>query len=613
MKESKLNKKLSILHIVVSCIVILTCCAWSERVMGAEALTIKTNLSTVQMGRSIQVTAHLQLKRGASGKGYLLLPYVNRRRWGAQERTDTDGNATFLLPLPNPGDAHIQVIAVKVEPKNWMGISDRNLLMVGNLMPAKGNLHSNEIDIKVQRRQMPKLPNDDHLFCIQYENWFGRSSWKTAEAVPLVGFYDSHNEDVIRQHILWFVDMGINSIMLDWSNHLWSDTSWNQRGEEARTIISNTTFFLEVLAKMRNEGVDVPKVVLMPGLSNGPPATMNALNEELDWIYQNYILNPMFKGLFQIYDGKPLMIILDTGAIGNKKGTAESAFRVPFFKQTLALSKSELDAFRAAQGPVDDTHFTIRFMSSQNQLTKHNELGYWSWMDGQINPLVTYHNGKPEAITVTPSFFGAEGWKAPDAYGRLGGTTYTETFKDALKYRPRVIFLHQFNEFTGQSKGHGYGNYKDCFLDEYNVDLSDDIEPVSLTAHGYRGDKGGWGFYYLNLTHALLNIFRGEAKGITILTAKPPKISKGNIKLEWSFIGVPPKSYTISIDNNIILKDIKKTLYEISEKGLATGIHTITITANGVHTHYALSKKEFDVQTESPIPVSVSKSLYIKN
>ncbi len=613
MKDSQSNKKLSILHIVVSCVIILACSAWSERVIGAEVLTIKSNISTVQMGHSIQVTAHLELKPGVSLRNYLLLPYVNNRRWGSQERTDKNGNATFLLPLPNPGDEHIQVMGVKAEPHNWMGISDMDLLVVGNLMPTKGGVRSNEIDIKVLRRQMPKLPNDGHLYCIQYENWFGKSSWNTAEAVPLIGFYDSHNEDVIRQHILWFVDTGINSIMLDWSNHLWGDTSWNQRGEGARTIISNTTFFLGVLAKMRDEGIDVPKVILMSGLSNGPPATMNALNEELDWIYKNYILNPRFKGLFQIYDGKPLMIVLDTGIIGNKKGTTESAFRVPFFKETLALSKSKLDAFRAAQGPVNDTHFTIRFMSSQNQLTEHNQLGYWSWMDGQINPLVTYYNGKPEAITVTPSFFGAEGWTAHDAYGRLGGTTYIETFKDALKYRPRVIFLHQFNEFTGQSKGHGYGKNKDCFLDEYNVELSDDIEPVSLTAEGYRGDKGGWGFYYLNLTHALINIFRGDPKGTTILAVQAPKISRDYIKLKWSYIGVPPKSYSLSIDNIIVHKNLKKAKYEISAKDLTMGVHTLTIKANGVSTHYALSEKEFDVPTESSIPVSVSQSLYIKN
>ena len=65
--------------------------------------------------------------------------------------------------------------------------------------------------------------------------------------------------------------------------------------------------------------------------------------------------------------------------------------------------------------------------------------------------------------------------------------------------------LHQFNEFTGQGS-HGYGPDKDIFVDSYSVEYSDDYEPVSLTAPGFRGDNGGWGFYYLNLTEA----FTGE-------------------------------------------------------------------------------------------------------
>jgi len=601
-----LIKQLSIRRMHMISLVLLVCFVLSEKIIGAEELILETNVTSVLMGRSIQITAYLDLKSGISAKNYLLLPYVNHHRWGAQQHSDSNGKSTFLIPLPNPGVEHIQVIAVKAEPDNWMGTSDPNLLIVGRLMPNNEVLRSNEIDIRVQRRQMPKLPDNSHLYCIQYENWFEDSSWKTAEAVPLIGFYDSYNEDVIRQHILWFVDMGVNSIMLDWSNHIWGDTHWNQRGAGARAIVNNTTVFLEVLAKMRDEGIEVPKVVLMPGLSNGPPATMEALNEELDWIYQNYILNPRFKGLFQMYNGKPLMIILDTGAIGNKKGTAESAFRVPFFKESLSLSKTNLDNFRKTQGPVNDTHFTIRFMSSQNQLTKHNDLGYWSWMDGQLKPIVTYFNGKPEAITVTPSFFGENGWTAPEAYGRRCGTTYIETFKVALKYKPRVIFLHQFNEFSGQKNGQGYGKNKNIYLDEYSDELSDDIEPVSLTSFGYRDDKGGWGFYYLNLTHALMDIFRGDRKESTLLAVDYMSISKGKINLHWSVAGVAPKDFTVAIDGKAILKKITATSCKVSVNGLKLGKHTITVIANGVSTRYPLSDNTFDIPSITPLLVSVN-------
>jgi len=590
--------------------VFLVCFSCTNKPLQNGILTIKVDKSSIPMGRSVKLTAHLNLKPGESANDYLLLPYVNNRRWGSHERPDSNGDATFLLPLPNPGKALIQVIAIKAEPNNWMGTTNRDLLMVGKLLPDSG-ISSNELSINVKKRIMRGSRDTANLFGVQWESWFtpGSATWSSAEAVPVVGFYDSYNEDVIRQHILWFMDLGVNFIIPDWSNHLWGKKHWKEAEDGARAIVHATTVFLEVMAKMRDEGMDVPRVALMPGLSNGPPTTVVALNEQLDWIYQNYVLNPRFKGLFQEYDGKPLMIILDTGVIGNKKGTTTSAFTVPFFELTLGAPAPELDAHRRAQGPVNNADFTIRFMSSQNQLTRHHELGYWSWMDGQLEPLVTYRYAKPEAITVTPAFFGPLGWTAPDSYGRRGGTTYLESFKYALKSRPRVIFLHQFNEFAGQPEGHGQGKNHDIYLDEHSIEFSDDFEPVSLTAPGMRDNKGGWGFYYLNMTRALMDIFHKKDQNSTLLAAYISKISDQSIKLQWSVAGEIPKSFDVAVDDKYLLKGISGNSCNIPVKGLSKGNHTITISANNVHTHYALSKTEFDEISEKPLPVKVDLSL----
>ena len=47
-----------------------------------------------------------------------------------------------------------------------------------------------------------------------------------AEGVPLVGRYDSFNEDVIRQHAIWFAETGIDFLLIDWTNNLWGLTNW---------------------------------------------------------------------------------------------------------------------------------------------------------------------------------------------------------------------------------------------------------------------------------------------------------------------------------------------------------------------------------------------------
>ena len=71
-----------------------------------------------------------------------------------------------------------------------------------------------------------------------------------------------------------------------------------------------------------------------------------------------------------------MTVILDTGAMGVKEGKTETAFRVPFFKQTLGWTAEQIDDLRRRNPPVDSSRFTIRWMSSQNQLTGHDKLGY---------------------------------------------------------------------------------------------------------------------------------------------------------------------------------------------------------------------------------------------
>lgn len=582
-----------------------------------ELIIITTDQTSVPMGRTICVTAEIKTVKGDSSADYILLPFVNGRRWGAHERPDAEGHSTFLLPLPNPGPAHIQVVALKSDTDHWMGLDrHKDLLLAGCPMPKDGvqsnGVQSNVVKIDVVRREIAPHAPSDTLFGMQWEPWFtgGVDRWQTAQAVPIFGFYDSYNRDVTRQHMLWFMDLGVDFLLADWTNHLWGKEHWNQRSDYVNSLIHATTIALETLACMRDEGLPVPKMVLFPGLSNGRPTTIQAFNEELDWIYHNYLRNPRFDGLWQLYDGKPLIVVLDTGAVGDQRGTAESAFRIIFFEDTLAMREDELDAFRRVQGPVDDTHFTVRWMSSQNQATRHHELGYWSWMDGVIDPPVTYKDGVAESVTVTPSFFNTLGWCGPLARGRLGGSVYLETFKVALAHRPKVVHLHQWQEYSGQKEGHGRGPEHNIYTDTYSVELSDDLEPVSLTAPGYRGDQGGWGFYYLNLTQALMDIYRNESDDSTVLAVRSPlegaRVSGSQLHVAWSVIGAPATQVRIEIDGNAVRTGITDTDDSISLGGLTKGHHTLTVVAEGAHTRYPLSRERMDIPLETGIPVRVS-------
>jgi hypothetical protein len=570
---------------------------------------IEVNKDKVEMGRTIQVNAVLHTDKFAGR--IVLLPFVNGKRWGSHEVANAEGRATFLIPLPHPGPALIQVVALPTDTDHWQGLQDYAMLKTQTFMPDV-EMKSNTIIVEVKRRIFPVQEDDKTLFGIQWEPWFvpGRK-WSSAQAIPVMGIYDSTDPDVTRQHILWFMDLGVDFIIPDWSNHIWGAEHWTDRGGGADMILHCTQMFLEVLADMRDEGLPVPKVALMPGLTNGPPATMVALNEQLEWIYQDYVRNPRFEGLWQEFDGKPLIIVLDTGILSHPDGRTETSFRIPFFKQTMGWSEAEIDAFRKQQVPVDDSRFTIRWMSSQNQTTRHHELGHWSWMDGSLKPMVTYRDGKAESIVVTPAFFAEYGWKAPEAYGRRGGWTYLESFKTALEHRPRVIMLHQFNEYSGQAEGHGYGPDKSIYVDSYSVELSDDLEPVSLTTPGFRGDNGGWGFYYLNMTQALMDIYRG-VDDVTLLAVHIADSTSSELKLEWTSVGVQPDSYTVMLDGHSIVEETTALAYGIATGDLPPGEHRVSVRANGAGTRYELSCTGLDIASEELMPVIVEKTFHVK-
>lgn len=577
----------------------------------SNGVRIKTDVDGTEMGRTVKVTAKYTPTGGLAASDVVLMPYVNGRRWGSHEFPDSSGKAVLMLPLPNVGTAEIEVVAVPRDTSLWCGLKDYRPYLTGRMRP-EGGIGSNKAKVDVRWRDIPQRPQRETAFVSQWEPWFAPGSmWTTAQAVPLLGFYDFTNPDVLRQHLLWLMDSGADAVLFDWSNHIWGCKSWNDRSDGVNSILHATEMALETMADMRDEGLPVPQAIIMPGLSNGPPGTMQALNEELDWIYNYYIRNPRFKGLWYEYDGKPLVTILDTGVTGVKEGVTETAFRVPFFKQTLGWTAEQIDAQRRANPPVDTSRFTVRWMSSQNQLTGHDKLGYWSWMDGSLKPTVTYKGDVAECTTVNPACFAETGWKAPEAWGRRDGWTYLESFKTAFEHRPKVVMLHQFNEFTGQGQK-GYGPDGNIFVDSYSVEYSDDYEPVSLTAPGFRGDNGGWGFYYINLTKALVDIYNGEADDVTVMAVAPVQIRDGQASVHWTTVGVTPESFTVEVDGEVIDAAATGTGTTFPVEHFVSGDHLLKVTANGVGTRYELSPYDMDVRLNEPVPVVVEKKFTVE-
>jgi hypothetical protein len=439
----------------------------------------------------------------------------------------------------------------------------RDRLLTGTRVPEGANL-SNSVAVQVDWRRLAVMPSDpEHLVGAQYCSLYAPHGfdWATAQAVPLVGFYRSWDPDVLRQHLIWLTESGVDFLLADWSNQLWDRQHWDDRTDAANEVVHTTTMLLEAEATMRDQGLPVPRVVIFVGLNNGPSTTMTAINEESTWIYHNYMRNPRFHDLFVEYLGKPLLLVFNGSGPGWLKDTK--------------------------QVPVDDRHFTIRWMSSQHQLCHHNENGYWTWMDGSLRQPVTLLQGKPEVVTVSAAFFDSGGWTGPTAHGRRGGWTYVESFKGALKSRPRFLQLHQFQEFAGAPEGS-----QPFYGDSYSVELSDDIEPVSLTTPAYRGD-GGWGFHFLNLTRALVDLYRQKTPATTVLAiARPDRGSTLNgdrVPVQWTWAGKTPRSFTIALNGTPVARGLSGAEATIDLGPLKDGPVVLRLTAEGTEARYPMS------------------------
>ena len=369
----------------------------------------------------------------------------------------------------------------------WPGLSALDRFPVGQPLPS-GAAPAPPLRIRVRRRVIRRpavMPA--HQVGIEYEPWFTprNAGWETAEAIPILGRYDSFNRDVIRQHALWLAEAGVDFLLIDWSNNLWGKQHWSERGPGVNELIRATESLLDTYAGMRAEGIPVPKVVLLLGLDNGPATTTTALNESMRWIAQRYLDNARYRGLWLEYEGKPLIVLFNGGG----------------------------PAVLAGQPAIDTSRFTVRWMASQLQSSHLDRRGYWSWMDGTIHPVPTFHAGACEALTVTPAFFAAGGWTAPAARGRRDGATLREEFQTARHFRPRFLLICQWNEFAGQPQGQGYGPRHDQYVDCYSAELSNDIEPTSRSLPGYRG-PGGWGFAEYDRMRSLTARYRrGRVRG----------------------------------------------------------------------------------------------------
>ncbi len=439
----KLHVKAQILVFMTAVFLVLVAISPSAYARTVEnngiRITIQVNRRTIAEGQNVVVSALAIRKRTLKpAANVYLFARVNGKKWGARYRTLSSGVAHLLLPLPEPGNNAITV--------------------------TNGIDSSRAVNVKVKSRRFDVVTDPKHLVIMEYETWFGPgyAQWGKEEAVPILGLYSSLNPWILRQQNLWFDEMGINAVELDWTNNLTSRFP----NKTARECIAATNTLMKVYAHMAQH----PKFVFLVGpehnywLSRKTPYRGPWYKAQINYLYQHYISNKKYSSWYLKYEGKPLLLLYLNGP-------------------------------RSTRPPaISSKRFTIRFVTAWLQTTHAERYGAWSWYDQKPTP--TYHDGSVEALTitdgypaVTPPAPGVNNWLSINAGGKNYGETYRSQWRVAMKYKPQFLFINQWNEFEPP--------------DQYDANLSNDMEPTLITRRGSRRPSG-WGFFYLDMTRHMI-------------------------------------------------------------------------------------------------------------
>jgi hypothetical protein len=421
-------------------------------------IQIALNKTEIQEGQNVVVDAVVQDAKGQPASGLMIHAQVDGKDWGAEYRTLPSGVSHLVLPIPERGTHSIVI--------------------------TDGTNQSKPATVKVDPRHFNIIDDPSHQVIMEYETWFGPgyAEWGKEEATPLLGRYSSLDPRVLRQQALWFDETGINVVELDWTNNLTKPFP----SKEAKECIAAMDALLKVYSTMPQH----PKILMLMGPENNLWRDSKDVyagpwfKQQMDYLYDHYIHNPKYRDMFVTYEGKPLMLYYLNG---------------PRF---------------VAPPDLTDPRFTARYVGAWLQFTHEEKYGVWSWYDQ--SPVPTMYQGKAEALTVTDGYpsvhetaTGLNNWAAQDAGGKNNGETLRTQWEAAMKYKPRFLFLNQWNEFVPP--------------DQYNANMSNDLEPTLMTEKE-DSRASGWGFAYMELTrdeiaryHAVLGTpaSRGKTESVS--------------------------------------------------------------------------------------------------
>jgi hypothetical protein len=372
---------------------------------------------------------------------------------------------------------------------------------------------------------------NSHIVLMEYEAWFGPKAvtFQGTAAKPLLqsadmqsvgGGYDSADPAVIRQHVAWMEQIGVDAAIGDLTNNVscifnseWFIKKYLRYCTPAfrannRNIRDNTGNLYPAWTKL---GTPLKLIPLL----GGSDATVlypdadgkNSFQKEIEYFGS---LMQQFPDRQVIYEGKPLMLIFI--------GASQSPYFLddPLWLKIRQFLESHPDiasqyTFKEMAGYLDSQpDLWLNHGTPDGPVEINPAYGFWSWVDrlnatcvgSQFCPYFPSYNqagSRVENFTVSIATAGQNGWGCPNSEAppycpddalRFGENRKYDTFDSFMTYArqldPIFLIIHQFNEFVPPDEG-------------WNANTDDDSEPANL-----------WGFGALAAIRQQIQIYRHE-------------------------------------------------------------------------------------------------------
>ena len=280
-----------------------------------------------------------------------------------------------------------------------------------------------------EKTKNPNPPNITEILAGEQE-WGGLYQFHYW-AKPALGYYKSHDKEVIRTHMTQLSDAGVDFIIIDNTN---ASRGWIGTNEWKLFVTLPCDAILDTIVEMRAKGLKTPYLVFWSGVNSD--SGWSVVNET----YEQFYAQDKWKDCFVYWEGKPFMITTDSLA-----GAPE----------TLTLRKM----WGLNPQPQEEIWSFLNITNMPN-LDK----------DGYVEQMCV--------CTATQETY----MSLPTAHGRNHGIFMYSQWYNAFKNRPKVITITWWNEWAAQRFEEDGQN---LFVDNYTQEYSRDIEPME----GGHGDQ----------------------------------------------------------------------------------------------------------------------------